>query len=94
MPAIFLAMKMPETPWYAKLFAAVTVVYALSPIDLISDFIPLLGYIDDLVFCPCAFNYIHLYCFQIFKCLLYFFLVSEIVTVKLDYGGLVISVRF
>ena len=49
MPAIFLAMKMPETPWYAKLFAAVTVAYALSPIDLIPDFIPLLGYIDDLV---------------------------------------------
>ena len=53
-PAVFLAMKKPETPWYAKLFAAVTVAYALSPIDLIPDFIPLLGYIDDLVILPPA----------------------------------------
>ena len=45
-------MKKPETPWYAKLFAAVTVAYTLSPIDLIPDFIPLLGYIDDLVILP------------------------------------------
>ena len=51
-PAVFLAMKKPETPWYAKLFAAVTVAYALSPIDLIPDFIPVLGYLDDLVILP------------------------------------------
>ena len=55
MPAAFLAMKKPETPWYAKLFAAVTVAYALSPIDLSPDFIPLLGYIDDLVILPLCF---------------------------------------
>ena len=52
MPAVFLSMKKPETPWYAKFFAVVTVAYALSPIDLIPDFIPLLGYIDDLVILP------------------------------------------
>lgn len=51
-PAAFLAMKKSETPWYAKLFAAITVAYALSPIDLIPDFIPVLGYLDDLFILP------------------------------------------
>ena len=51
-PAIFLALKDKKTPWYAKLFAAVTVVYALSPIDFIPDFIPVLGYLDDLIILP------------------------------------------
>ncbi|MEG1593054.1 MAG: DUF1232 domain-containing protein, partial [Oscillibacter sp.] len=45
-PAVFLALGRKETPWMAKALAAVTVCYALSPIDLIPDFIPLLGYLD------------------------------------------------
>ena len=51
-PAVFLALKDKKTPWYAKLFAALTVAYALSPIDLIPDFIPVLGYLDDLILLP------------------------------------------
>lgn len=51
-PAIFLALKDKRTPWYAKIIAAVIVVYALSPIDLIPDFIPVLGYLDDLIILP------------------------------------------
>lgn len=50
--AIFLALKKKETPWYAKLVAGITVGYALSPIDLIPDFIPILGYLDDIVILP------------------------------------------
>lgn len=51
-PAVFLALKCKETPVIAKLTAALTVAYALSPIDLIPDFIPLLGYLDDLILLP------------------------------------------
>ena len=51
-PAVFLALKEKRTPWYAKVLAAAVVVYALSPIDLIPDFIPILGYPDDLVILP------------------------------------------
>ena len=51
-PAVFLALKRKETPWYAKLLAGLTVGYALSPIDLIPDFIPVLGYLDDLIILP------------------------------------------
>ena len=51
-PAIFLCLKSRETPFPAKIFAALTVAYALSPIDLIPDFIPLLGYLDDLIILP------------------------------------------
>ena len=51
-PAVFLALKDKKTPWYAKFFAALTVVYALSPIDLVPDFIPVLGYLDDLIILP------------------------------------------
>ena len=51
-PAVFLALKEKRTPWYAKIIAAVVVVYALSPIDLIPDFIPLLGYLDDIIILP------------------------------------------
>ena len=51
-PAVFLALKDKKVPWYAKLFAALTVVYALSPIDLIPDFIPVIGYLDDLIILP------------------------------------------
>ena len=51
-PAVFLALKDKKTPWYAKLFAALTVAYALSPIDFIPDFIPFLGYLDDVIILP------------------------------------------
>lgn len=49
---LYLAYKRPDTPWYAKLLSVVVVGYALSPIDLIPDFIPVLGYLDDLVLIP------------------------------------------
>lgn len=51
-PAVFLALKEKRTPWYAKIIAAIIVIYALSPIDLIPDFIPVLGYLDDLIILP------------------------------------------
>lgn len=51
-PAVFLALKGKKTPRYAKFFALLTVIYALSPIDFIPDFIPILGYIDDLIILP------------------------------------------
>ncbi len=51
-PALFLALKDRNTPFIAKLFAGITVAYALSPIDLIPDFIPVLGYLDDLILLP------------------------------------------
>lgn len=51
-PALFLALGKRETPWYAKLCAGLTVAYALSPIDLVPDFIPVLGYLDDLLILP------------------------------------------
>ena len=44
--------KSPETPWYTRVFAVLLVAYAFSPIDLIPDFIPVLGYLDDLVILP------------------------------------------
>ena len=50
--AMYLAYKDPRTPWYAKLLAAIIVAYALSPIDLIPDFIPVLGYLDDVILIP------------------------------------------
>lgn len=50
--AVYLAYKDPRVPWYAKLTAVCVVGYALSPIDLIPDPIPILGYLDDLVLIP------------------------------------------
>lgn len=50
--ALWLAARDPRVPWYAKLAAGVVAVYALSPIDLIPDFIPVLGYVDDLIIVP------------------------------------------
>ncbi len=50
--ALYLAARDPRTPWYAKLFVAGIVAYALSPIDLIPDFVPVLGYVDDLILLP------------------------------------------
>lgn len=49
---LVLAMKHPGTPWPAKVVAALVVAYALSPIDLIPDFVPVLGYLDDLILLP------------------------------------------
>jgi uncharacterized membrane protein YkvA (DUF1232 family) len=50
--ALSLVARDPRVPWYAKLLAAAVVAYALSPIDLIPDFVPVLGYLDDLVIVP------------------------------------------
>jgi uncharacterized membrane protein YkvA (DUF1232 family) len=49
---LYLAARHPRTPWYAKLFVAGVVAYAFSPIDLIPDFVPVFGYLDDLVVIP------------------------------------------
>jgi uncharacterized membrane protein YkvA (DUF1232 family) len=50
--ALYLAARHPGTPWYAKLLVAGIVAYALSPIDLIPDFVPVLGYVDDFILIP------------------------------------------
>lgn len=50
--ALYLAARHPATPWHAKLLVAAIVAYALSPIDLIPDFVPVLGYVDDIVLIP------------------------------------------
>lgn len=51
-PTVFLALKDQDTPVIAKILAGVTVAYALSPIDLVPDFIPVLGYLDDVILLP------------------------------------------
>jgi uncharacterized membrane protein YkvA (DUF1232 family) len=50
--ALYLAARDPHVPWYAKIVAAAVAAYALSPIDLIPDFIPVLGYLDDIILVP------------------------------------------
>src|SRR6478672_6134290 len=50
--AVYLAARDPRTPWYVKALALAVAAYALSPIDLIPDFIPVLGYVDDLLIVP------------------------------------------
>jgi uncharacterized membrane protein YkvA (DUF1232 family) len=50
--ALYLAYKDPRVPWYARVFAAVVVGYAFSPVDLIPDVVPVLGYLDDLILVP------------------------------------------
>lgn len=52
--ALYLAARDPRTPWYAKAFALAIAAYALSPIDLIPDFIPVLGYLDEVILLPLA----------------------------------------
>jgi uncharacterized membrane protein YkvA (DUF1232 family) len=52
--ALALAARHPQTPWYAKLVVAGCVAYALTPVDLIPDAIPVIGFIDDLIFIPIA----------------------------------------
>ena len=50
--AVWIAARDPRVPWYAKALALAVAAYALSPIDLIPDFIPVLGYLDDLIIVP------------------------------------------
>ena len=50
--ALYLAYRDPRVPWYAKVLAAAVVAYAFSPVDLIPDFVPVLGYLDDLLLVP------------------------------------------
>ena len=50
--ALYLARRDPRVPWYAKALAALIAGYALSPIDLIPDFIPVVGYLDDVILVP------------------------------------------
>src|SRR5436190_3125361 len=50
--AVYLAARDPRVPWYAKALAIAVAAYATSPIDLIPDFIPVLGYLDDLIIVP------------------------------------------
>jgi uncharacterized membrane protein YkvA (DUF1232 family) len=52
--AIYLASRDPRVPWYAKVLAISIAAYALSPIDLIPDFIPVLGYLDEVIILPLA----------------------------------------
>ena len=52
--ALYLAAKHPQTPWYAKLVVAGLVAYAITPVDLVPDAIPILGIVDDLIFVPLA----------------------------------------
>lgn len=52
--ALYLCARHPRTPWYAKLFVGLIVAYALSPIDLIPDFVPVLGYLDEVILLPLA----------------------------------------
>jgi uncharacterized membrane protein YkvA (DUF1232 family) len=50
--ALYYAYRNPRTPWYAKAWSIIVVAYAFSPIDLIPDFIPILGFVDDLILIP------------------------------------------
>lgn len=52
--ALYFAARDPATPWYAKAFVAFIVAYALSPIDPIPDFIPVLGFLDEIILLPFA----------------------------------------
>ena len=52
LPAVFLVLKDKDTPLIPKIIAGITITYALSPIDLIPDFIPILGYLDDAIVLP------------------------------------------
>jgi uncharacterized membrane protein YkvA (DUF1232 family) len=55
---LYFAARDPRTPWYAKVIAAGVVAYALSPFDLIPDFIPVLGYLDDLIIVPAGVAFV------------------------------------
>ena len=53
---LYYATRDPRTPWYAKALAGCIVAYAISPIDLIPDFIPVLGYLDEVILLPVAMS--------------------------------------
>jgi len=53
---LYFAYQHPKTPWYARLITGLTIAYALSPIDLIPDFIPVIGYLDDLIIVPAGIS--------------------------------------
>jgi uncharacterized membrane protein YkvA (DUF1232 family) len=55
--ALYLAYRDPRVPWYARVFTACVVAYAFSPIDLIPDFVPILGYLDDLILLPLGIKF-------------------------------------
>lgn len=57
-PAVYIALKHKETPIIAKILAAIVVVYALSPVDLIPDFIPVIGFLDDLIILPILIKFV------------------------------------
>jgi uncharacterized membrane protein YkvA (DUF1232 family) len=52
--ALYLAARHPQTPWYAKLVVAGVVAYAVTPVDFLPDVLPVLGFVDDLIFIPLA----------------------------------------
>lgn len=56
--ALYLAVRHPDVPWWVKGFAALVAAYVLSPIDLIPDFIPVLGFLDELILLPLAVLFI------------------------------------
>jgi uncharacterized membrane protein YkvA (DUF1232 family) len=56
--AVYLACRDPRVPWYGRLLAACIVGYAFSPIDLIPDFVPVLGYLDDLILIPLGIAFV------------------------------------
>jgi uncharacterized membrane protein YkvA (DUF1232 family) len=56
--ALYIAARHPRTPWFAKLLALLVAAYALSPIDLIPDAIPVLGFLDELILLPIAISLI------------------------------------
>lgn len=56
--ALYLASRDPRVPWYAKALAIVVAGYAISPIDLIPDFIPVLGYLDDVILLPIGIYFV------------------------------------
>ena len=58
--ALYLAFRDPRTPWYAKIFIILIVGYMLSPIDIIPDFIPILGYLDDVLLLGLAMSVLYL----------------------------------
>jgi uncharacterized membrane protein YkvA (DUF1232 family) len=57
MVALSLAVRHPETPWYAKLVVASAVAYAVTPVDFFPDALPILGFVDDLIFIPLALGF-------------------------------------
>jgi len=56
--AVYLACRDPRVPWYGRVLAACIVGYAFSPIDLIPDFVPVLGYLDDLILIPLGIAFV------------------------------------